>query len=313
MASKGRRQGVPRAARLHVDNGVDVYLTHLAAERGLASHTVNGYARDLAQLTSYLERVGATHLGHVTLPHLQAFVGRLADRGRSPRSRARCVAAVRGLFGFLEQAGWIPANPATLLQVRRVSGRLPQPLGQSDVRRLLGATGDCAPRPLRDRGMLELLYATGLRVSELVGLRTEALDLEAGHVRVLGKGSRERVVPIGSVARAAMLAYLERSRPALLRGRQSPYVFVTTWGRPFTRQGFWKCLKGYVRALGLPSRVGPHSLRHSFATHLLEGGADLRAVQAMLGHADIGTTQIYTHVVPSRLRAVYRAHHPRAR
>jgi hypothetical protein len=150
MASKGSRQGLPRAARLHVDNGVDVYLTHLAAERGLASHTVNGYARDLAQLTSYLERVGATHLGHVTLPHLQAFVGRLADRGRSPRSRARCVAAVRGLFGFLEQAGWIPANPATLLQVRRVSGRLPQPLGQSDVRRLLAGSRD-ARAPLCNR------------------------------------------------------------------------------------------------------------------------------------------------------------------
>lgn len=300
-------------AALRLDQGVDAYLTHLAAERGLARHTVDSYARDLAQLTGHLEKRAATHVDQVTLSHLQAFVGCLAAKGRSPRSRARCVAAVRGLFGFLEQAGWLRTNPATLLQVRRVSGRLPQPLGQADVRRLLGAAGDAAPRALRDQSMLELLYATGLRVSELVGLRTEALDLEAGHVRVLGKGSRERVVPVGSVARSALLAYLDRARPALLRGRQSPYVFVTAWGRPLTRQGFWKLLKRYVKALGLPSRVGPHSLRHSFATHLLEGGADLRAVQAMLGHADIGTTQIYTHVVPERLRAVYRSHHPRAR
>jgi integrase/recombinase XerD len=223
------------------------------------------------------------------------------------------VAAIRGLFAFLEQAGLITANPATLLHVRKVSGKLPRPVGQADVRRLLEVTGDGAPRALRDHGMLELLYATGLRVSELVGLRTQALDLEAGHVRVLGKGSRERVVPMGSAARAAMMNYLERARPVLLRGRRSPYVFVSARGQPLTRQGFWKCLKRYVRALGLPEGVSPHSLRHSFATHLLEGGADLRAVQAMLGHADIGTTQIYTHVVPDRLRAVYRKHHPRAR
>jgi integrase/recombinase XerD len=161
--------------------------------------------------------------------------------------------------------------------------------------------------------MLELLYAAGLRVSELVGLRVEAVDLEAGFVRVLGKGARERVVPVGAMARRGIVDYIERARPALLRGRQSSYLFVTGHGGPMTRQGFWKRLKTYVRRLGIEGRVGPHSVRHSFATHLLEGGADLRAVQAMLGHADIGTTQVYTHVVPGRLRTIYRAHHPRAR
>jgi integrase/recombinase XerD len=161
--------------------------------------------------------------------------------------------------------------------------------------------------------MLELLYATGLRVSELVTLRNEGLDLEAGFVRVLGKGSRERVVPIGSAARAALTAYLEQARPVLLRGKSSGQVFVTERGAAMTRQGFWKLLRRYARAAGLAGRLGPHSIRHAFATHLLDGGADLRAVQAMLGHADIGTTQIYTHVVSRRLRNVYLQHHPRAR
>jgi integrase/recombinase XerD len=180
------------------------------------------------------------------------------------------------------------------------------------MRRLLEAPRGAEPRSVRDRAMLELVYAAGLRVSELVGLRMEALDLDTGFVRVLGKGQRERVVPIGAAARRALSEYLEGARSTLLKERQSAHVFVTGRGRPMTRQGFWKRLKLYVRGLGI-GRVGPHSIRHAFATHLLEGGADLRAVQAMLGHADIATTEIYTHVVPGRLRTVYRTHHPRAR
>jgi integrase/recombinase XerD len=296
-----------------IDRAIDAYLSYLTAERGLARRTVAAYAGDLAQLARFLDERGITRLDRVTLAYLQAFLGYLADRGRSPRTRARCAAATRGFFGFLEHAGRLRANPATLLELRRVPTRLPDPLGPAEVRRLLGAAGESGARTLRDRAMLELLYATGLRVSELVGLRIEGLDLEAGSVRVVGKGSRERVVPIGSIARTTLLDYLDHARPALLRGRQSPHVFVSAWGRRMTRQGFWKRLKAYVRSLGLPTRVGPHTLRHSFATHLLEGGADLRAVQAMLGHADISTTQVYTHVMPGRLRAVYRAHHPRAR
>jgi integrase/recombinase XerD len=279
----------------------------------MAAHTVAAYARDLAQLTAFLETRGVADAAHVEPAHLRAHLAALASKGRSPRTRARCASAVRGLFGFLEESGWIRASPATLLRVRRVPGRLPQPVAQDDIERLLGvAAGDDA-RATRDRAMLELLYAAGLRVSELVGLRVEALDLEAGFVRVLGKGGRERVVPVGAMARRSVVDYLEHARPALLRGRQSSYLFVTGRGRAMTRQGFWKRLKTYVRRLGIEGRVGPHSVRHSFATHLLEGGADLRAVQAMLGHADIGTTQIYTHVVPGRLRTTYRTHHPRAR
>lgn len=306
---RGRRQGTGTP----VDAAVDAYLAYVVAERGLARLTVQAYARDLAQLTAFLESRGVLVLQRVTPAHLQAFVGNLAQAGRSPRTRSRCVSSIRGFFGFLEQGGWLQSNPATLLEVRRQPGRLPQPVGQADVQRLLGAPGDRDPRALRDRAMLEVLYAAGLRVSELVGLRSEALDLEGGCLRVVGKGSRERVVPIGAMARGAVADYLQRARPMLLHGSQSPYVFVTGHGRPMTRQGFWKRLKTYVRRLGLPASIGPHAVRHSFATHLLDGGADLRAVQTMLGHADISTTQVYTHVVPGRLRTVYRSHHPRAR
>jgi integrase/recombinase XerD len=292
---------------------IDGFLAHLAAERGLARHTVLAYARDLGRLAELLESDGVDDPARVTSAHLESCLGRLAARVGSPRSRARWLSAVRGFFSFLEQAEGLPANPAAVLRMHRVTGALPRPLGLPEVRRLLAAPSGDHPRAVRDRAMLELLYATGLRVSELVALRSEGLDLEAGFVRVLGKGSRERVVPIGSAARAALGAYLEQARPVLLRGQSSAQVFVTERGAAMTRQGFWKLLRRYARAAGLAGRVGPHSIRHAFATHLLDGGADLRAVQAMLGHADIGTTQIYTHVVSRRLRSVYVQHHPRAR
>jgi integrase/recombinase XerD len=296
-----------------LERAVEGYLAYLTAERGLARLTVEAYRRDLKQAAGFLAEHGAAEPDRVTPTHLQAYLGYLARRGRSPRTRARAVAAIRGFFAHLEEMGSQRENPATLLRVRRLPGRLPRPLGQPEVGRLLDAPAEANPRALRDRAMLELLYSSGLRVSELVSLRVEALDLESGCVRVLGKGARERVVPIGSMARAAVAGYLEQGRPHQLQERQSPYLFVTSRGRAMTRQGFWKRLKVYVRILGLPRRVGPHSLRHSFATHMLEGGADLRVVQTLLGHADIGTTQVYTHVVPERLQSVYRSHHPRAR
>ncbi len=308
-ADRGRRTG----KKGQLDGAVDAFLDHLAAERNMAAHTVSAYARDLTQLTAFLETRGVANPRRVEQVHLQAYLAALAGQGRSPRTRARCASAMRGLFGFLEETGQVGASPAALLHVRRVPGRLPQPVGREDLGRLLAAPQGDDACAIRDRAMLELLYAAGLRVSELVGLRAEALDLEAGFVRVLGKGARERVVPVGAAARRGILDYVERARSVLLKGRQSPYLFVTGRGRPMTRQAFWKRLRAYVRRLGITGRVGPHSVRHSFATHLLEGGADLRAVQAMLGHADIGTTQVYTHVVPGRLRATYRAHHPRAR
>jgi integrase/recombinase XerD len=215
----GRRQGGPGA----LDRAVDAYLAYLVSERGLAQQTVSAYAMDLAQLTSFLDSRGRKRLSAITLSDLQDFVSRLASRGRSPRTRARVVASTRGFFAFLQDNGTVRTSPATLLQARRLPGKLPRPLGQTEVRRLLAAAGD-TPRGIRDTAMLELLYASGLRVSELVTLRTEALDLEGGCVRVCGKGERERVVPIGSKAYAALGAYLERARPLLAGGRQSPYV-----------------------------------------------------------------------------------------
>jgi len=304
----------PRATRASAfDRAVADYLAYLAAERGLARLTVEAYGRDLQQLAGFLVQRATTRPERVTSAHLRAHLGGLAKRGRSARSRARAVAAIRGLFNYLEQTVGIRSNPTTFLHVRRQSGRLPRPVGQPDVERLLNDASDPSPRGLRDRAMLELLYGSGLRVSELVLLRLEALDLESGYVRVVGKGGRERIVPVGSAARDALSSYLDRGRLHLLGGRQSPSVFVTARGHAMTRQGFWKRLTGHAKRLGLPDGIGPHSLRHSFATHLLEGGADLRTVQTLLGHADISTTQIYTHVVPDRLRTVYRTHHPRAR
>jgi integrase/recombinase XerD len=292
---------------------VDAYLAYVAAERGLAAHTVRAYASDLNHLVAALTARGCRAPAEVTPGALDQCLLALADAGLSARSRARWVAAVRGFFGFLEQHAGLGHNPATLLRMRHVMGGLPCPLGREEIAALLAAPAVDTPRGVRDRAMLELLYASGLRVSELVEVRLEALDLEAAFVRIVGKGSRERLVPVGSAARAAMLAYFEDARPRLLHGRVSDFVFVTERGRPMTRQGFWKLLTGYARRLGLVGHVAPHAIRHTFATHLLDGGADLRAVQAMLGHVDIGTTQIYTHVMPSRLRAVYRTHHPRAR
>lgn len=306
-----RKSGPPR--RSFLSSHIEDYLAYLGAERGLSRNTIAAYGRDLRSLAEFVERRVPVRPGDVAPADLRGFLARLADRGRSPKSRARAASSIRGLFAFLESSGVCTGNPAALLRVRRSTGRLPRVLSASEVERLMGGADEKRTHGVRDRAMLELLYGTGLRVSELVGLRMEALDLEAGCVRVLGKGSRERIVPVGRAARAALLGYLETARPALLNGRRSPHVFVTARGRSMTRQGFWKRIKRYVVALGLPADAGPHTLRHSFATHLLEGGADLRAVQAMLGHADVETTQVYTHVVPGRLRRVYRAHHPRAR
>jgi integrase/recombinase XerD len=236
----------------------------------------------------------------------------LAERGLSARSRARALAAVRGFLRFLVREGHLSSDPAAELGVRRPPGALPRVLGEREAERLVTQVVPAARRPLRDRALLELLYACGLRVSELVMLRGSQVNLEAGFLTVLGKGGKERVIPLGRAARAAVLAYLETERPRLLRGRPSAFVFVGPGGRPLTRQAVWKLVRKRAAAAALDAGVSPHTLRHTFATHLLGGGADLRVVQALLGHADIGTTQVYTHVAPARLREVHRRFHPRA-
>jgi len=296
---------------LPLDRAIDDYLDHLATERGLARKTVEAYARDLGGFTRFLVERKVQRVPAIGAAEVRMHLGRLSERGLTARSQARALAAVRGFLRFCVQRGMLPDDPSRTLRIRRPPNRLPRALATSEVGALLAGPADAEPRGLRDRALLELLYACGLRVSEAVGLRGAQVNLEAGFVVVLGKGGKERVVPLGRPARAALEAYLTRERPGLLGGRPSPFVFVGRRGRALTRQAAWKLVRRHALAAGL-RRVSPHTLRHTFATHLLGGGADLRVVQTLLGHADIGTTQIYTHVAPERLREVHRRHHPRS-
>jgi integrase/recombinase XerD len=301
---------VPRAESL--DQAVDAYLDHVATERGLARKSVEAYARDLAAFTRFALARGVRAPARLGATEVRAHLTGLADRGLSPRSQARALAAIRGFVRFLARRGTLPDDVLRQLRIRRPPSRLPRALANGEVETLLAQPADRERRGLRDRALLELLYACGLRVSEAVGLRGAQLNLAAGFVTVLGKGGKERVVPLGRAARTALEAYLSTERPRLLRGRPSPFVFLGPSGRPLTRQAVWKLVRRRALAAGLGKRVSPHTLRHTFATHLLGGGADLRIVQTLLGHADIGTTQIYTHVAPTRLREIHRRHHPRA-
>lgn len=293
-----------------MDAHVDAFLQHLAAERGLASSSVEAYARDLARFAGHLEAHGVGRPEDITADHVRGFLHALERAGLGARSRARRLAAVRGLFRFLVREHVLAASPASDITGGRLGGRLPRSIGRQETEDLLAAPEQGA-LALRDTAMLELVYAAGLRVSEVVRLRGEQVNLEAGFVRVVGKGSKERVVPVGTRARSALLEYLAEARPTLAGRRASPYLFLTVRGRPMSRIRFWQIVRHYALRAGVPGKVSPHTLRHAFATHLVEGGADLRAVQTMLGHADITTTQIYTHVARERLREVHRKFHPR--
>lgn len=290
---------------------IDRFLNYLLVEKGLSGATLDAYSRDLLRYTAFLERSGRSTAGGEDGPLILKHLIDLRNAGLGARSRARHLVAVRGFYRFLAQEKLIPADPARVIDLPKTSLKLPDVLSVEEVRRLLNAPDSARPQGIRDAAMLEVLYAAGLRVSELVGLKLPDVHLDAGFVRVMGKGSKERVVPIGQYAREKTLFYLGNARSRLLANRPSPYLFIARAGRPITRQGFWKLLRRYAEAAGLVKRVTPHSLRHSFASHLLEGGADLRAVQVMLGHADIATTQIYTHVANERLREVHRRFHPR--
>jgi len=285
------------------------YLHFCRTEKGLASNTLESYRRDLGRLEEFLK---GTPPAGVSLEILRNYLDSLKGAGLSYRSIARHLTALRSFFEFLAQEGEIEANPADLLNSPKIGTALPKYLNYERVNALVEAPDAGKPNGLRDQAMLQLLYATGLRVSELVGLRMSDLDAEAAVVRVIGKGSKQRLVPLGREALGAVEGYISGERPQLLKGRTSPYLFVTNRGTKMTRQGFWKLLRGHGRAAGIFRNLSPHVLRHTFATHLLEGGADLRSVQMMLGHSDIGTTQIYTHVMRSRLRQTVDQHHPRA-
>jgi integrase/recombinase XerD len=293
-----------------LDDALDRYLAHLRVERALQPATLDSYARDLREYLDWLAAERIDRLAQATQVHVLRHLAALQQRGLSRASQARHLASLRGLHRFAAAEGICPTDPTEGVEASRGSRPLPDFLGVDEVEQLLAQPDPRTPGGARDRAMLELLYASGLRVSELVGLPLAAVDAQLGIVRVRGKGGKERIVPVGERAQDALALYLRAARSVLLGARQSRDLFVTARGRSMTRQGFWKLLGRYARAAGLPD-VHPHTLRHSFATHLLERGADLRAVQAMLGHADIATTQIYTHVDRERLKAIL-AKHPRA-
>jgi integrase/recombinase XerD len=283
------------------------YLAHCRVEKGLSPRSIEAYTSDLKDLQGFWSAPGPP-----SAADLNAYLSACAEAGLSPRSLARRVATLRNFFRFLLSEGRIDADPAALLHAPRQWSNLPKYLTGAQVETLLATPPETKPTGLRDRAMLELLYACGLRVSELVGLPLPAVNAQLGYVRVEGKGGKHRLVPAGQRALEAIDRYLTTGRPALLRGRSCAALFVTARGGPLTRQAFWKQLNLYGLQAGIHQNLTPHVLRHSFATHLLEGGADLRSVQSMLGHADISTTQIYTHVVRARLRSVVDQHHPRA-
>ncbi|HVS02022.1 MAG TPA: site-specific tyrosine recombinase XerD [Thermoanaerobaculia bacterium] len=288
---------------------VERWLDHLAAERGLAANTVAAYRRDLRRLAEELAGRGVEPLG-ADGAALSGHARALLRSGLSPRTIRRAQAAIRGFYRHLVEVGERADDPAAVLLPPKRLRQLPSVLAEGQVETLLAAPATDAPLGLRDRAMLELLYATGLRVSELVGLTLGQLRLDAGFLVAFGKGSKERIVPVGEQAERWLRRYLAEVRPRLGRGRHQQ-VFLNHRGAPLTRQGLWKIVKGHARAAGV-RQVSPHVLRHSFATHLLEHGADLRAVQMMLGHSDISTTQIYTHIHQRRLRSLYDRFHPRA-
>ena len=290
---------------------IDAYLDHLRVERRLAAHTLESYARDLAALAAYAAGAGRT-VESLDRQALEAFVREQRGRGLAPRSVARAVAAVRGFYRFLVLDRRLDSSPADDLRPPRAWPALPTFLSIADVDTLIAQPDLTTALGVRDRAMIELLYATGLRVSELVGVRLADLHLDEHYLTCIGKGSKERIVPIGEQATDWIRTYAAQTRRALLKGRASPRLFLNARGGSLSRVGFWKILKQHARTAGLPRTLSPHVLRHSFATHLLERGADLRAIQLMLGHADLSTTQIYTHVLEARLRTVYDRFHPRA-
>ena len=290
---------------------IDQYLNYLLVEKGLSKNTLDSYSRDLARYHRFLHKHGAMTVCESDTAYILKHLIALRNSGLGARSRARHLVALRGFYRFLVQEEVICRDPSRLVELPKISLKLPDVLSVNEIMRLLDTPDPQTHRGARDAAMLEILYAAGLRVSELVNLKLRDVNWEAGFVRVLGKGSKERIVPIGLYAQKKIRRYLDHNRKALLKNEISPYLFVARAARPMTRQGFWKLLRNYAQKARLHKKITPHSLRHSFATHLLEGGADLRAVQTMLGHVDISTTQIYTHIARDHLKAVHAKYHPR--
>ena len=292
-----------------IDRLMDQFLYHLRMEKGLAENTIEAYSRDLAAFFRFLETKGIKPVD-AHQDHIGSFMAE-QEEALSIRSVARMLSTIKMFYRFLIFEGKLESSPARLIDTPKIPRRLPGVLSLDEVERLLHQPDMETPLGLRDRAMLEVLYATGLRVSELLGLTMPTINMEAGFVRTLGKGSKERMVPMNDQAREVLGLYLSESRPYLMKKKQTAFLFLNNRGTVLSRQGFWKIIKKYGIKAGIPKEITPHSLRHSFASHLLECGADLRSVQLLLGHADITTTQIYTHVTRERLKRIHEKYHPR--
>jgi integrase/recombinase XerD len=294
-----------------MDRYLDYFMNYLKIEKGLSLNTLDAYGRDLTTYLAFLKKAGISLPDKICQQQILQFFSSRKSAGLSPRSRARTLSALRTFHRFLLSEKYAELDPTALIESPRGLPPLPKLLSQAEVERLLAAPQGETVLVLRDRALLEVLYATGMRVSELVGLRLGDLKLDVGCLNAFGKGSKQRLIPIGEVALEVLQEYLQNGRPKLCTSSIAEQVFLNRRGRGLSRQGFWKTLKRYAIAAGIRQSVYPHMLRHSFATHLLENGADLRAVQTMLGHADISTTQIYTHVIQARLKQIHQQFHPR--
>jgi integrase/recombinase XerD len=294
-----------------MDQLLDQFLHYLIVERGLSKNTIEAYSHGLTRFLNHLRGKGVQEIREVSKFHVRGFLLGLRKENLSTKTVVRNLVAIRTFFRFLNQESILDSNPVENLESPKVAKTLPEILTLKEIEQILEQPNLQTPLGVRDRAMLEMLYATGMRVSELTHLPAHQVNLEGGFVILFGKGSKERVVPLGSEAIKWVISYLKQSRGILSRGKESSFLFINRSGKGMSRQGFWKNLKDYARKAGLHKRVTPHLLRHSFASHLLERGADLRSVQMMLGHVDISTTQIYTHVTGERLKKIHQRYHPR--
>ncbi len=290
---------------------VEEYLHFLAVERGASLNTLEAYSRDIGRFLEFAGASGVPSPLAVNPEHVTAYLGALRGQGLSPASVNRKLAAIRGFYRYLLREARVEENPLARVETARTWMRLPGALSRDEMESLLAQPAEASPSGIRDRAILELLYATGIRVSELATLTLNRLNRQMGFLVAVGKGRKERIVPVGQSALGWLGRYIEQARPVFLKKKTSNALFLNRSGEGFTRQGLWKLIKKYAKMAGLERKVHPHTFRHSFATHLLEGGADLRSVQIMLGHADISTTQIYTHVTRERLTEVHKRFHPR--
>jgi integrase/recombinase XerD len=290
---------------------IDEYLNFMAVEKGASRNTLDGYSRDLNRYAAFINSLKIYDIQKIGAEELISYLARLKGEGLAANSVNRALAALRGFYKYLLREKKLESTPVAHIELARVWMHLPDVLSREEMSLLLMQPGSVTPASIRDAAMLELIYATGIRVSELTGLTLNSINWQVGYLVAMGKGGKERIVPLGRAAYDQVKRYIEGARPLMLKGRQCDILFLNRMGKGMTRQGFWKIVKKYAAKANMTKKVHPHTFRHSFATHLLEGGADLRSVQIMLGHADISTTQIYTHVTRERLKEIHRKYHPR--